>query len=48
MFRNFKMVSRVIFGRGCFNQMGDILAEKRSSNNSFKRGYLLDSGIYYM
>ncbi len=35
MFRNFKMVSRVIFGRGCFNQMGDILAEKRGNDNSF-------------
>ncbi len=35
MFRNFKMVSRVIFGRGCFNQLDDILAEKRAGDNSF-------------
>jgi 3-deoxy-alpha-D-manno-octulosonate 8-oxidase len=34
MFRNFKMVSRVIFGRGCFNQLGDILREKRQGNES--------------
>lgn len=30
MFRNFKMVSRVVFGRGCFSQLGDILQEQRS------------------
>ncbi len=35
MFRNFKMVSRVVFGRGCFNQLDDILAEKRVDDNSF-------------
>ncbi|HUV50960.1 MAG TPA: iron-containing alcohol dehydrogenase family protein [Anaerolineae bacterium] len=35
MFRNFKMVSRVVFGRGCFNQLDDILAEKRSKDDSF-------------
>jgi len=29
MFRNFKMVTQVVFGRGCFNQLDDILAEKR-------------------
>jgi len=29
MFRNFKQVSMVIFGRGCFNQLEDILAPKR-------------------
>lgn len=29
MFRNFKTVERIIFGRGCFNQLGDILAEQR-------------------
>lgn len=33
MFRNFKMVSRVIFGRGCFNQLDDILASERKSDN---------------
>lgn len=30
MFRNFKTVDRVIFGRGCFNQLDLILAERRS------------------
>ena len=35
MFRNFKMVSRVVFGRGCFNQLDDILAEKRNNDDSF-------------
>jgi len=29
------MVSRVVFGRGCFNQLDDILAEKRTDDNSF-------------
>ncbi len=32
MFRNFKMVSHVVFGRGCFDQLEDILAARRSSN----------------
>lgn len=31
MFRNYKMVPRLVFGRGAFNQLGDILAEKRTS-----------------
>jgi 3-deoxy-alpha-D-manno-octulosonate 8-oxidase len=35
MFRNFKMVSRVVFGRGCFNQLDDILDENRSKDDSF-------------
>ena len=30
MFRNFKQVSMVVFGRGCFNQLDDILAAKRN------------------
>jgi 3-deoxy-alpha-D-manno-octulosonate 8-oxidase len=34
MFRNFKVVSQVIFGRGCFNQMDDILAPNRSADRS--------------
>lgn len=34
MFRNFKMVSRVVFGRGCFNQLDDILSEKREDAES--------------
>ncbi len=35
MFRNFKMVSYVVFGRGCFNQLNDILAEKRKTKDSY-------------
>jgi len=35
MFRNFKTVPYVIFGRGCFNQLDDILSEKRSHPRSF-------------
>jgi 3-deoxy-alpha-D-manno-octulosonate 8-oxidase len=35
MFRNFKMVSYVVFGRGCFNQLGGILAKRRRSDESF-------------
>lgn len=31
-FRNFKVVSQVIFGRGCFNQLDEILAPKRSDS----------------
>jgi 3-deoxy-alpha-D-manno-octulosonate 8-oxidase len=34
MFRNFKMVSKVVFGRGCFDQLGDILQEKRQGSES--------------
>ncbi|MBU0988196.1 MAG: iron-containing alcohol dehydrogenase [Proteobacteria bacterium] len=34
MFRNFKTVSRVVFGRGCFDQLGDILAQKRKRPDS--------------
>ena len=29
MFRNFKVVSQVIFGRGAFDQLDDILEQKR-------------------
>lgn len=35
MFRNFKMISNVIFGRGCFKQTDDILAAKRETKNSW-------------
>jgi 3-deoxy-alpha-D-manno-octulosonate 8-oxidase len=28
-YKNFPMVSKVVFGRGCFNQLGDILTSKR-------------------
>ena len=31
MFRNFAIVPRIIFGRGSFNQLNDILQEKRTS-----------------
>ncbi len=31
MYRNFKIVPNVVFGRGCFNQLDDILAQKRTS-----------------
>jgi len=34
MFRNFKMVSRVVFGRGCFNQLDEILAAKRANSET--------------
>ena len=34
MFRNFKMVSRIVFGRGCFNQLDGILAPKRNGADS--------------
>ncbi len=29
MFRNFPMISRVVYGRGCFDQLDDILSERR-------------------
>ncbi len=35
MFRNFQLVSKVIFGRGCFNQLDDILSEKRDDHEAF-------------
>ncbi|HEY0273106.1 MAG TPA: iron-containing alcohol dehydrogenase, partial [Chitinophaga sp.] len=31
-FRNFKMVDYVIFGRGAFNQLGEIIAPHRKGN----------------
>jgi 3-deoxy-alpha-D-manno-octulosonate 8-oxidase len=34
MFRNFKMVSYIIFGRGSFNQLDDILSKQRKDNGS--------------
>ncbi|MBI5551162.1 MAG: iron-containing alcohol dehydrogenase [Desulfobacterales bacterium] len=34
MFRNFKTVDRIVFGRGCFNQLDDILAARRASAGS--------------
>ena len=35
MFRNFKTVSNILFGRGCFNQLDDILSQKRVNAESF-------------
>ena len=29
MFRNFKIVDRIVFGRGCFNQLDDIISHQR-------------------
>lgn len=34
MFRNFKMVSYVVFGRGCFNQADEIFEQQRKKTNS--------------
>ena len=34
MFRNFKTVDRIIFGRGCFNQLDEILNAQRRSGQS--------------
>jgi 3-deoxy-alpha-D-manno-octulosonate 8-oxidase len=31
-FRNFKMIGYVVYGRGCFNQLGDILAPNRKGD----------------
>src|SRR6476661_3529866 len=31
-FRNFKMVDYVVYGRGCFNQLSEIIAPKRKKN----------------
>lgn len=33
-YRNFPMVPRVIFGRGCFSQVGEIIEEKRTSDTA--------------
>lgn len=35
MYRNFKIVPNIIFGRGSFNQLGDILAPKRVTPDSY-------------
>jgi len=35
MFRNFKIVPRIIFGRGSFNQLENILEEKRLNKDSY-------------
>ncbi|AWX45684.1 Alcohol dehydrogenase [Flagellimonas maritima] len=33
-YRNFPMVPRVVFGQGCFNQLGDILMSKRRNSDA--------------
>ncbi len=35
MHKNFKGIEKTVFGRGSFNQLGDILAEKRNDNDKF-------------
>lgn len=35
MYRNFSIVPKIMFGRGSFNQLGDILAERRTSADSY-------------
>ena len=35
MFKNFKLVDKVVFGRGSFNQLDSILSEKRTDSNSW-------------
>jgi 3-deoxy-alpha-D-manno-octulosonate 8-oxidase len=40
MFRNFKTVPQIIFGRGCFAQLGDILSPRR--DNGAPMVFLLD------
>ena len=34
MYRNFKIVPNIIFGRGCFNQLDEILEAKRGNQNA--------------
>jgi len=33
MFKNFKLVDKVVFGRGCFNQLDEILSHQRTSTS---------------
>ncbi len=35
MFRNFKIVPNIVFGRGCFNQLDEILSARRSRSDSY-------------
>ena len=35
MFRNFKLVPNVIFGRGCFGQLDEILEKHRTDSTAW-------------
>ncbi|KKK58951.1 hypothetical protein LCGC14_3039270, partial [marine sediment metagenome] len=35
MFRNFKTVPFVVFGRGCFDQLNDIVKKQRKATDTF-------------
>ena len=35
MFRNFKLVPNVIFGRGCFAQLDEIVEKQRNNKDSW-------------
>ena len=35
MHKNFKGIEKTVFGRGSFNQLGDVLSEKRNENGKF-------------
>ncbi|MFV0437718.1 MAG: iron-containing alcohol dehydrogenase family protein [Desulfopila sp.] len=35
MYRNFSIVPKIMFGRGAFNQLGDILAERRGASEAY-------------
>ncbi len=35
MYRNFSVVPKVMFGRGCFNQLDEVLQERRVTKNSY-------------
>lgn len=35
MYRNFSVVPKVMFGRGCFNQLDDVLKERRVTKKSY-------------
>ncbi|MBU1341407.1 MAG: alcohol dehydrogenase, partial [Proteobacteria bacterium] len=35
MFRNFKLVPNVIFGRGCFSQLDEIISKQRVNKSSW-------------
>ncbi len=35
MYRNFRIVPSIVFGRGCLNQLDDILAEKRVDKDTY-------------